>query len=146
MDNANPLVLIVEDDPSLSKMYALKFKKEGINVSIAHDGATGLAKAAEESPKLILLDMMLPKYTGIEFLEQIQQHGKATDIPVIALTNLTEKKDVDRAKELGVKEYLAKAMHTPEEIVTTAKKYLGPIGEPGSNSHPQPEEQTHTDS
>jgi len=119
-----PHILIVEDDPALSKLYALKFKNEGFRVSVAVDGATGLQLTAQERPDLILLDMMLPKYSGIEFLEQMQQHLKDVNIPVLALSNLTEKQEADRALKLGVKEYLAKAMNTPEQVVEKVKKYL----------------------
>lgn len=118
------LVLIVEDDPSLSKMYSTKFESEGFRVSVAHDGAEGLAKASEEHPNIILLDMMLPKYNGIQFLEELKQHGKLNDVPIIALTNLTEKKEAERAMSLGAKEYLAKAMHTPKDVVEKVKTYL----------------------
>lgn len=117
-------VLIVEDDPSLSKMYSLKLAKESFDVIIAHDGADGLAKAAEANPDIILLDMMLPKYSGIEFLEQLREHGKVGKVPIIALTNLTERKEQDRALQLGAKEYLAKAMHTPKDVVEKMKSYL----------------------
>lgn len=119
-----PLILIVEDDPSLSKMYSLKFQHEGFRVMVANDGAKGLALAAESHPDIILLDMMLPKYSGIEFLEQLQQHMKNIPMPILALSNLTEKQEVDRAVQLGVKEYLAKAMNTPEDVVNKVKQYL----------------------
>jgi len=122
---AGPVILIVEDDVSLAKMYALKFKSEGFQVLVANDGAQGLALVAEQKPVLILLDMMLPKYSGIEFLEQLQQHSQPIGIPIIALSNLTEKQEADRALQLGVKEYLAKAMNTPEDVVEKVKKYLG---------------------
>lgn len=121
-----PLILIVEDDPSLSKMYSLKFQHEGFRVLVANDGARGLALAAEAKPNLVLLDMMLPKYSGIEFLEQLQQHMKTIPMPILALSNLTEKQEVDRATQLGVKEYLAKAMSTPEDVVNKVKQYLSP--------------------
>lgn len=121
-----PLILIVEDDPSLSKMYSLKFQHEGFRVLVAQDGARGLALAAEAKPDLVLLDMMLPKYSGIEFLEQLQQHMKTIPMPILALSNLTEKQEVDRAMQLGVKEYLAKAMNTPEDVVSKVKQYLNP--------------------
>lgn len=139
MDDQNPQkaikVLIVEDDPSLSKMYATKFETDGFAVDVARDGAEGLAKTAEFSPDVILLDMMLPKYTGIEFMEQMQQHSNVKNTPIICLTNLTEKKESERASELGAKEYLAKAMHTPEEIVEIVRKYVG------NNQEQQPEPQ-----
>lgn len=134
-----PLILIVEDDPSLSKMYALKFKNEGFRVSVARDGAKGLELAASEHPNAILLDMMLPKYSGIEFLEQLQQHLRTISIPIIALSNLTEKQEADLALKLGVKEYLAKATNTPEQVVEKVKKYLKPTHAPASSSPPQPQ-------
>lgn len=119
-----PLILIVEDDPSLSKMYTIKFQHEGFRVLAAGDGAAGLSMAAQEHPDLILLDMMLPKYSGIEFLEQLQQHSKGLTMPIVALSNLTEKAEAERAMKLGVREYLAKAMHTPEEVVAKIKQHL----------------------
>ena len=132
MDSVNPnapLVLIVEDDTSLSKMYSMKFTTEGFRVMVANDGAEGLAMAAEAHPSIILLDMMLPKYSGIEFLEQLQQHSKSITMPILALSNLTENQEKERALKLGVKEYLAKAMYTPEEVVAKVKEYLNiPLG------------------
>ena len=122
---AQPLILIVEDDPALSKMYAIKFQNSGFQVIVAHDGATGLSMAAQQHPDIVLLDMMLPKYSGIEFLEQLQQHSQQITIPIIALSNKTDQQDVDRAKKLGVREYLAKAMYTPEQVMQTVNKYLG---------------------
>ncbi len=129
-----PKILIVEDDTTLSKMYAMKFQSEGFEVLIANDGARGLALAAEANPALILLDMMLPKYSGIEFLEQLQQHSQPIKIPIIALSNLTEKQEADRALQLGVKEYLAKAMNTPEDVVKKVKQYLGMAQSPTTPS------------
>ena len=137
--NKMPKILIVEDDPALSKLYSTRLQQDGYQVVTAYDGATGLAVAAEENPTLIMLDMMLPKYTGIEFLEQLKQHGKTENYIIVCLTNLTEKAEADRARELGAKEYLAKAMHTPDEIVEILKKYLAnqeqslPTSEPASN-------------
>ncbi|OGM31412.1 hypothetical protein A2803_05440 [Candidatus Woesebacteria bacterium RIFCSPHIGHO2_01_FULL_44_21] len=117
-------------------MYALKFKNEGFRVSVALDGAKGLQLAAQEQPNLILLDMMLPKYSGIEFLEQLQQHLKSISMPILALSNLTEKQEADRALKLGVKEYLAKAMNTPEQVVEKVKKYLQASGAPQTTPQP----------
>lgn len=138
--NANnqrqPLILIVEDDASLSKMYATKFKSAGFRVSVALDGENGLNKAATENPNTILLDMMLPKYSGLEFLEQLQQHPSMQNIPIIALTNLTEKQEADRAYKLGVKEYLAKAMHTPDDVVEKVKEHLGKTAQTQSSNNP----------
>lgn len=123
---SGPTVLIVEDDVSLAKMYSIKFRNEMFSVLVANDGAKGLQLAASGKPNIILLDMMLPKYSGIEFLEQLQQHSHAAPVPILALSNLTDKQEVDRAMKLGVKEYLVKAMNTPEDVVNKVKQYLYP--------------------
>ena len=139
--NSQLSILIVEDDPSLSKMYATKFGKEGFNVLTAMDGASGLSLAAEQHPSVILLDMMLPKYSGIEFLEQLKQHTAMQNTPVIALTNLTENQEKERALKLGAKDYLAKAMHTPDEVVQKVKAHMG-MGEQQQTAQPQQQVQS----
>lgn len=125
-------------------MYALKFKTEGFRVAVANDGAKGLQMAASQNPNIILLDMMLPKYSGIEFLEQFQQHSQGAHPPILALSNLTEKQEMDRAIKLGVKEYLAKAMNTPEDVVAKVKQYLA--GGQGQSKPPAQPQQAPTPS
>ncbi len=119
-----PAVLIIEDDIVLSKMYTEKFMIEGFHTLTASNGETGLRLALEEHIGVILLDIMLPRVSGIDFLETLRQSTKGKEIPVIALTNLAKDEERARAMELGVKEYLVKAMQTPEEVVETVKKYF----------------------
>ena len=119
-------ILIVEDDPILLKMYSEKFMFEGFKVLIARDGLEALETAlGTEQIDIILLDIMLPKMSGTDFLEKLRQDSKGKNIPVIALTNLAEETEKQRAIKLGVKEYLVKAMQTPEQVVEKVKKYLG---------------------
>jgi len=118
------VILIVEDDPTLSRLYAEKFIHEGFNVLVANDGVLGLKLATEKNPDAILLDIMLPKQSGFALLEGVMKHPRGQHIPVIALTNLANKPDQNRAVKMGVKEYLAKAMHTPEDVVGKVKQYL----------------------
>jgi DNA-binding response OmpR family regulator len=117
-------ILIIEDDPALLKMYAEKFKLEGFNVIEAKDGEEGIKQVSERKPDLILLDMMLPKFSGQDLLAHFQQNIKENSIAVIALTNLAQKEEAKKALELGAKEYLVKAMYTPEEVVKKVKQYL----------------------
>jgi len=117
-----PLILIVEDDRFLSKMYAQKFKIEGFEVIIAQDGEQGLKYISEQNPQAVLLDMILPKYSGGQLLEKLKEMQK--NVVIIALTNLANQEDAQRAIAMGVKEYLVKAMHTPEEVVNIVKKHL----------------------
>ena len=120
------MVLIIEDDKNLSKMYAQKFKIEGFTPIIADDGQKGLDMIKQSSPSAILLDMMLPKFTGNQILSEINKFEKKVEAPIIALTNLTEKEEEEKAISLGAKEYLVKAMHTPEEVVQKVKTYMPP--------------------
>lgn len=118
------VILIVEDDPVLLKMYTEKFSFEGFKVLNAKDGEEAFQVSQQEVINIILLDIMLPRISGTDFLEKFRQTPKGSDIPVIALTNLAEEQEKVRALKLGVKEYLVKAMQTPEQVVQKVKKYL----------------------
>ncbi|HLE49353.1 MAG TPA: response regulator [Patescibacteria group bacterium] len=119
-----PNLLLVEDDPVLSKMYTEKFKFEGFNVLTAMNGEDGLRLALSENIDLIILDLMLPRLSGSELLAKLRQDAKGRNTKVIALTNLAEQEERQKVMQLGVLDYLIKAMQTPEEVVEKVKKYL----------------------
>lgn len=122
--NETHTVLIVDDDPVLLKMYSEKFAFEGFKVITARDGEEALQITSSNLPDTILLDIMLPKMSGTDFLARLRQTDKGKNVPVIALSNLTEAGEREKAIKLGVKEYLAKAMQTPEQVVEVVKKYI----------------------
>jgi len=117
-------VLIVEDDTFLLNMYANKFEKEGFSVLVAEDGRKGLKTAIKELPDIILLDILLPGIDGFGFLEEIKKDEKAKKIPIILLTNLSQKDDVDRGLKLGADDYLIKAHFMPSEVIEKVKELL----------------------
>lgn len=117
-------VLLIEDDQNLAKMYKIKFRKEGFDIVTAADGEQGLQIFHEQPVDIILLDMLLPKLSGKSFLEQIRQLPQGKNTPVIILSNHTSREDAQDAYNLGVKEYLSKAMFTPEQVVEKVKSYL----------------------
>jgi len=117
-------ILIVEDDPVLLKMYTEKFTFEGFNVLNAKDGEEALEVSLKESIDIVLLDIMLPRMSGTDYLERLRKNAKGVNIPVVALTNLAEDEEKQRALKLGVKDYLVKAMQTPEQVVEKIKKYI----------------------
>ncbi len=121
--NIKHTVLLVEDDPLLVKMYQTKFTMEGFNVLIAGDGLQGLALAQENKIDCMILDIMMPKLSGIDMYQKVRALG--LNPPTIFLTNLTQGEDAKKAIELGAKEYLIKANLTPGEIVLKIKSYLG---------------------
>jgi len=117
-------VLVVEDDKFLIKAYNIKFTKAGFEVITAMDGLSGLDLARSEDPKLILLDLMLPKIDGFEFLKRMSQDPKIKDIPVIVLSNLGQQIDKDKAISLGAKEYLIKADYSLDSIIEVMNKHI----------------------
>lgn len=119
------LILIIEDDPLLSHMYDEKFKTEGFATLIANNGSDGLKLALEKQPALVLLDIMLPKGDGMSVLKRLRDDEKGKNIPVIALTNKTERESAKEAMKYGAKEYLTKAMQSPEDVIQKVKSHLG---------------------
>ena len=120
-----PLILLIEDDSLLIKMYKTKFTAEGFEVLVAEEGESGLKMALENPVSFIILDVMMPKLSGIEVLENLRQNPKGKAIPVIVLSNLDREEKAKKALSLGAKEFLVKANFTPTQVVEKVRKYLG---------------------
>ncbi|MDO8663534.1 MAG: response regulator [Candidatus Wildermuthbacteria bacterium] len=110
-------ILIVEDDKFLRELITQKLSKEGFEVRDAVDGEDGIKKIKEERPDLVLLDLILPSIDGFEVLSRIKGDLALSSIPVIILSNLGQKEDVERGLKLGAVDYLIKAHFTPGEII-----------------------------
>jgi DNA-binding response OmpR family regulator len=117
-------ILLVEDDEFLAELYATKLNLEGFEVSLAVDGEKGLKMAKEVKPDLILLDIILPKMDGCEVLKAIKQDKTIEKIPVILLTNLSQKDEVKKGLDLGATDYLIKAHFMPSEVVKKIKQTI----------------------
>ncbi|MDP2736068.1 MAG: response regulator [bacterium] len=118
-------ILIVEDEATLQKTLGDVLGQEGYEVVSALDGEAGARLAKEERPNLILLDLVLPKMTGFEVLEQIRSQEETKGIPVIVLTNLEDLGDIQRATELGATTYLVKSNYELTEVVGKVKSVFG---------------------
>lgn len=117
-------ILIIEDDKFLSKIYSTKFEKLGIPTDLAVNGQIGLAKMKEDPPKLILLDLIMPKVDGFDVLEEMNKDKKLEDIPVLVLSNLGQESDIERAKKLGAKEFIVKSDTSIADVVTKIQSHL----------------------
>lgn len=117
-------VLIVEDDKFLSELISTKLDKEGFSIALAGDGETGLKKAEEFKPEIVLLDIMLPGMDGFEVLEKLKASPELKKIPVIILSNFGQESKVERGLQLGAVDYLVKANFTTGEIVSKIKEIL----------------------
>lgn len=122
---SGPIVLLIEDDPLLIKMYKTKFEAEGFRVLTAGDGEIGLKMALEQKIDFIILDVMMPKISGLDVLAKLKQNPKGQAIPVIVLSNLAEQEKAQKALQLGAKEFLVKANLTPSQVVAKVRQYLG---------------------
>jgi len=117
-------ILIVEDDKFLRELIVRKLTNEGYDVVQAVDGEQGLQKTKEEKPDLVLLDLILPGIDGFEVLAQKKEDPFVASIPVIVLSNLGQKEDVDKGLSLGATDYLIKAHFTPGEIIEKVRNII----------------------
>ncbi len=117
-------ILIVEDDKFLRELMSRKLREEGYEVEEAIDGEEGLKQAQEGSPDIILLDLILPGMDGFEVLENIKEDPKLSEVPLIILSNLGQRDDIEKGLRLGADDYLVKAHFTPTEIIDKIKKVV----------------------
>lgn len=117
-------ILIIEDDKFLRELIAKKLVNEGYEISEAVDGEEGVKKVKEEKPDLVLLDLILPGIDGFEVLSKIKEDPALAQIPVIILSNLGQREDIERGLKLGAVDYLVKAHFTPGEIIEKIRMIL----------------------
>jgi len=120
----NKKVLLVDDDPSFTQLYAAVFKSVGFNYSIAQTGLEALEKAKKEKPAIILLDIMMPDLDGFEILKNLKQDQVTAAIPVWMITNLAEQLNQETAASLGANGYIVKAAFTPNQVCDKIKAYF----------------------
>mgnify|MGYP001307006987 CR=1 FL=1 len=114
-------VLVVEDDPALSDAFSIVLRKEGYQVTVAFNGKEALQKVDGSMPDLILLDLLMPIMGGKEFLEKFEN---TNDIPVIVLSNLDTRSDIQEVLDLGASRYMLKAWASPNELVKLVRETL----------------------
>lgn len=109
-------VLVVEDTELLRRMYADRLTLDGYRVLTAADGLEALSVLHVETPDLILLDLIMPKMSGLEVLERVQNDSRLREIPVLVLSNLGQDEDIRRCIEMGACDYLIKNDARPADI------------------------------
>jgi DNA-binding response OmpR family regulator len=126
METESKKVLLVEDDPFLSGMYQTKLKLEGFDVTVAMDGEEALSKLDQANYDIALLDIMMPKLNGFEVLKEIRKSSnpKLAAVPVIMLTNLGQKTDIEQGLLLGANDYIVKANFTPKEVMEKIRNLI----------------------
>lgn len=123
-DQQQKTILLVEDDDSLASVYETRLQAEGFNTKRVANGEDALATALQVKPDLILLDVMMPKVSGFDVLDILRNTPETQNLKVIMLTALSQDTDRDRAKELGVDDYLVKSQVVIADVVDKIKQHL----------------------
>ena len=118
-----PVVLVVDDSPTVRKIVQLTLQREHIRVVTAGDGLSALAAVADEQPDLILLDIMLPRMDGYNICQIVRKNMAYRDLPIIMLSGKDGLFDKMRGKLAGSTEYMTKPFDSAE-LVQTVKRYL----------------------
>ncbi len=117
-------ILVVEDDGVLRDVLMEKLKISGYIPVGAEDGEVAMVKIKEEKPDLILLDILMPKKDGMEVLEDMHADEEMSKIPVIIISNSGQPVEIDRAKKLGARDFLVKAIFDPNEVLSKVEGIL----------------------
>lgn len=115
-------ILIVEDDNAIAQSYMMQLVKKH-EVKVAPDVTSGLALAVD-APDIILLDMLMPGFSGLDFLRQLDPTKALPNTKVIAISNVESPKIVEEARQLGVVKYLLKVDFTPSQIESVIDELL----------------------
>jgi PAS domain S-box-containing protein len=115
---ADLTILVVEDDPHILELIELALAGEAYRLITASDGVSALERLRRDQPQLVLLDIMLPKLDGYEFIRQAKANGRTQDIPILVLSVRSLEEDINRALRLGAEKYLIKPPGSTDNDLT----------------------------
>jgi two-component system alkaline phosphatase synthesis response regulator PhoP len=115
-----PTILIVDDEPKITRLVADYLERSGLTVSVAHDGGEALMRARTERPALVVLDLGLPGLDGLDVTRQLRRDG---DVPILMLTARDDETDRIIGLELGADDYVTKPF-SPRELVARVRAIL----------------------
>ena len=124
-DQSTPVVLLVDDDELILQMYQKKLENDGYRVKTANNGNDALLAAEADAPAVICLDVVMAGMSGAEVLKKLKNNPKTKNIPVLMLTNFSDKpEDIEGAKKVGALDYLVKAQTDPEALSARVRKVI----------------------
>lgn len=118
-------ILAIDDNKDIRDLLSLVLEKEGYEVVTAANGVMGLRLIKENTPHLVLLDMMMPEFSGLDVLGAIRNHKdrKIREVPVIIITAKSAIEDIDQALGLGADSYIVKPFR-PSKLVEKVREFL----------------------
>jgi len=116
-------ILIIEDEPDISKVLNKRLSEAGFDVAVAADAYQGVELAHREKPDLIILDLMLPAGGGISVLKNLKYSAHVSSIPIVVLTGMKDEENKKKILEEGVRAYMEKP-YNPDELIATIRNIL----------------------
>lgn len=117
-------ILLIDDDEALTTIFTAALTKEGFAVVVTGTGQEGINKAKAETPDLVLLDQVLPDFSGNDVLKQLKLDDVTKNIPVIILSNFSQEELVKQAIDQGAAEYIFKYQVEPKDVIEKIKRVL----------------------
>ena len=117
-------ILIIDDDVVFQKTMRAKLESCSYAVAQAFDGEEGLTKVTSENPDLMLLDIMMPKLNGLEFLKKLHQDKDVPNIPILITSNMSTTEKIGEGLSLGIRGYIIKSDETLDTIVAEVQNIL----------------------
>jgi len=134
-DNTSDVqVVIVEDQPDLAEIYKTRLELLGFTCVVAHDGIEAIVEIEKNRPRLVMLDLMIPKLSGEQVLKTMRSTDWGEDIKVLIISNLNESDAPAGLRDLGIEEYLVKANLSDDQVDRIVSTILKPIGQTSDTS------------
>ena len=123
-DSTSPSILVVEDDEHIAELLKFLLERQGFHVDLCIDGraARSYIDACTSTPRMILLDVMLPFIDGFELVHTLRAHEGWDDVPILMLTAKTMEADIVRALDAGANDYIVKPFQ-PNELMARVRRY-----------------------
>lgn len=131
-------LLIIEDDRIIGSIYSKKFAVEGFNVEVAEDGQTGLDRISAFRPDIVLLDLMLPKVSGLDILGHVRANPELANLPIVVFSNAYMTNVIDAAWKAGATAVLTKSNTSPKKLTETIHELLSKAGTPPTTAAAAP--------
>jgi DNA-binding response OmpR family regulator len=121
MAEAMKKIMVVEDDRFLSSLIKARLEKDGFIVQQTFDGEEAIQALKTDRPDLVILDLIMPKVTGFEVLQNISITPGFEKVPVVILSNLAQESDIEKARQLGAREYFVKVKISIDDLIGKIK-------------------------
>ena len=125
MEPIKKTIILAEDESALRDLYKSLLEQEGFEVVAVNNGEAAYEVLVARKFNLLLLDILMPKLSGLELLERLQKEGRLSSADaIVMLTNLSDDTKIAEALKYGIRGYMVKSNYDPQTFVTEVRHYL----------------------